>query len=590
MRADRLRRLRLAIVLVVTAILGVIAFGPATVAQASTNVTINGTGSSYAYPALDQWATNLERQGYDIIYSGTSSQQGRQQYIENQMDFAGSDIAFLTDGDADPFASVDVSQIGFAYSYIPDVAGGLSFLYNLQVQGRKITNMRLSGKTLAEIFTGQITNWDNPAITKDYGKQLPSIPITVVTRSDGAGESYFLSNWMLHEYPSLWVPFCEQQGGGSVCTKDPTEFYPNHVSNFRALQGADDVAGYVASSANNGAIGYAEYYYAKVEGIPSVSMLNAAGYFVQPTASNVAIALEAAQINTDQSSPDFLMQNLDNVYSDKDPRAYPLSSYSYLVVPRTSRTVGGHTYGPVSEFNTGKGKTLSGFVNYILCGAQQQAAQLGYSPLPEVMVKGGFLQDGLIPGAVKSPAAANYSSCDNPAYLNGKDVLTAEAPSPTVCQKYGAPLDCTVVDGKAKQTNSSTGPNSSTGLNSSTNPSSSANPNSTSGNNQNSTSGNSSNSPGSKSGPGSSESINPNTGQVESSTGQAANDVAAQPVGFASQPPEQWLFGVLTAVLLLAVIAVPAGLGTWLQRTTRRGRDTSGRGGSTPPPGPGTGR
>jgi hypothetical protein len=173
-------------------------------------------------------------------------------------------------------------------------------------------------------------------------------------------------------------------------------------------------------------------------------MLNAAGYYVPPTASNVAIALEKAQINENQDSVDFLTQNLDKVYTDPDPRAYPLSSYSYLIVPRDSRTIGGHTYYPLPGFTKAKGATLSSYVNYALCGGQKNVAALGYAPLPEPLVINGFQQDALIPGAVPSPAARHYDTCDNPAFYDGKDVLTATAPYPSPCQKATAPLNCTV--------------------------------------------------------------------------------------------------------------------------------------------------
>ncbi|HUN31506.1 MAG TPA: substrate-binding domain-containing protein [Trebonia sp.] len=569
MPATRLRRLRGGALLLVMAILGMMALGPASVAQASTYVPIIGAGSTYAYPALNQWATNLESQGLSISYTPNGSASGRQNYLANTVDYAGSDIAFLTKGDADPFAGVDIQQTNFAYSYIPDVAGGLSFLYNLQVDGHKIRNMRLSGKTLAEIFTGQISNWDNPAITHDYGQQLPSIPITVVTRSDGAGESYFLTNWMLKEYSSLWVPYCKAQGGGSLCNTTPTEFYPAQHAGFKALDGAQDVEQYVNSPVNNGAIGYAEYAYAIPDQIPVVSMLNAGGYYVQPTASNVAIALEKAQINEDPSSVDFLMQNLVDVYTDPDPRAYPLSSYSYLIVPRNSRP--GAPEG-ARGFPATKGATLSTYVNYILCQAQQSAGQLGYSPLPAPMVVGGFLQDGHIPGAVKSPASSNYSGCNNPAYENGKDVLTATAPYPNACQKASAPLNCTVVGGKPVSTNSSGngGGNSSNGGAGSPTGGSSKGPSGSTTNN------------GPSSGPSSGVKINPNTGQVESGTSATNTDVNAVPVGLASSPQEQWLFGSLTAVVLLAVIAVPTLLGASLQRAGRRQAYGSGGSGGQP--------
>ena len=63
-------------------------------------------------------------------------------------------------------------------------------------------------------------------------------------------------------------------------------------------------------------------------------MLNPAGYYVLPTASNVAVALTKAQIDEDPHSLNFLQQNLDSVYTFTDPRTYPLSSYSYLIVPK----------------------------------------------------------------------------------------------------------------------------------------------------------------------------------------------------------------------------------------------------------------
>ena len=543
MRADRLPGLRAAAVLAVIATVGVVAFGPARQAQASTWTPIVGAGSTYAYPALNQWATQLQSQGLSINYTPNGSAQGRQQYIQDNVDYAGTDIAFLTAGDADPFSGIDQTQLHFAYSYIPDVAGGLSFLYNIQVNGRRITNMRLSGETLAKIFTGQITNWDNPAITRDYGQQLPSIPITVVTRSDGAGESYFLTNWMLNQYPRIWVPYCRSQGGGSLCSKNPTELYPAQHAGFKALNGSSSVAIYVNSSVNNGAIGYAEYAYAIPNNIPVVSVLNKAGYYQQPTAANVAVSLHAAVINEDPNSVKFLMQNLAPVYSDTDPRTYPLSSYSYLVVPRDSRRSNGRTWGPQPSFTSAKGKTLSKYVGYILCQAQQNAQQLGYSPLPKPMVVGGFTQYNHIPGHLPQPQGNNYNNCNNPAYHNGVDTILTSAPQPNKCQKVGSPLNCS----PNAPGNGSTG----------------------SGNGQGNGHGNG-NGNGSGANPTSSASVNPNTGQAAGNGPGSANpNVVAQPVSLTGRPAEQWLFAVLTTFELIAVVVVPVVLGSWLQRRKR---------------------
>ena len=89
-------------------------------------------------------------------------------------------------------------------------------MYHLDVGGKQITNMRLSPKTIMEIFTGQITNWDDQQITKDYGAQLPSMPITPVVRSDGSGATYFFTRWMSHLFPSQWDAFCYKVTHGRV--------------------------------------------------------------------------------------------------------------------------------------------------------------------------------------------------------------------------------------------------------------------------------------------------------------------------------------------------------------------------------------
>ena len=98
---------------------------------------------------------------------------------------------------------------------------------HLDVGGKLITNLRLSGETIMKIFTGQITNWDSPEITKDYGTQLPNLRIIPVIRSDGSGATYFFTRWMAHEFPSQWNNFCATVSHGRV--KPPcgqTEFYP----------------------------------------------------------------------------------------------------------------------------------------------------------------------------------------------------------------------------------------------------------------------------------------------------------------------------------------------------------------------------
>ena len=531
-------------------------------AEAASYVPINGSGSTWAEPAIAQWARDMQPDGIEINFNGNGSAEGRQQYIEQQVDFADSDIAFLTQGD--PFGG------GFehpteSYSYIPIVAGGTVFMYNLVLNGKRVTNLRLSGPTIAKIFTGQITNWDDPAITRDYGAQLPNEPITVVTRSDGSGASYMFTQWLATEYSSLWHTFCTAQGGESPC--GPTEFYPGFGSSIQK-DGSDQVASFMASPVSQGAIGYDEYAYALNYGIPTVKMLNAAGYYTLPTASNVAIALQAAIINTDTHSVDYLMQNLQNVYTFNDPRTYPLSSYSYLIVPSNSSVTGL----PVpSTFTGAQGTTLSTWLNYVLCGAQQSAGALGYSPLPKNLVDGAFAQVDHIPGHVATPDPAQLEGCNNPTYSNGVNHLIVDAPMPSPCDFHTAPLDCTVSDGRAVSAGSGSGSGSGGGGGSG---SGSGGSGGSGGANGPGGAGAAATGPagagarasasGSAGAGGAGGGVGPSSG---TGTGQT---VLTEPVAVATSPYRQTVPAALTVVELLALVSAPVLAGYVLRRRRQK--------------------
>ena len=454
MKIRRSRRTAKLLVLLGTMLVLLVPVAPALASSAGSYIAISGSGSTWSAVALSQWAQNLHANGISINFNPDGSAAGRADYMGQQVDFAASDPPFRNG--SDPFDTGGAEHPTVGYSYVPDTAGGTAFMYHLNVGGHLITNLRLSGETIMKIFTGQITNWDNPEITKDYGTQLPNIPIIPVVRSDGSGATFFFTRWLAHVFPTQWNAFCSRVSGGRVggpgkpCSQ--TEFYPEKWGAAVAQNGSNNVASYITASYGQGAIGYDEYAYALNSHYPVVRVLNPAGYYVLPTASNVAVALTQAQINEDPSSRDFLQQDLDNVYTFKDPRSYPLSSYSYLIVPRASTTV-------PSNFSPGDGRTLSTYIDYFLCAGQQYSAELGYSPLPLNLVVGGLLQSSKIPGAIPTPSLA--SGCDNPTLKNGKLVVLADAPYPSKCDKLGAPLDCTTgaASGPSTSTSASTGTN-----------------------------------------------------------------------------------------------------------------------------------
>jgi ABC-type phosphate transport system substrate-binding protein len=524
----------------ITAALALTAAGLVTAAapaQAGSYVAISGSGSSWASVAIDQWSQDVRPSGIVVNYNPDGSAAGRADYMANQDDFAGSDPPFRNG--QDQLGGTGAEHPSQGYSYVPDTAGGTAFIYHISVGGKLIRNLRLSPSTIMKIFTGKITNWDNPAITHDYGARLPSLPITPVIRSDGSGATYFFTRWMAHLYPSQWNAFCDQVHPGIKPPCGQTEFYPQ-FGNAKAENGSNNVVTFITSSYGNGSIGYDEYAYALNSHYPVVKVLNPGGYFVLPTASNVAVALTKAVINEDSHSSDFLQQNLDSVYTFKDPRSYPLSSYSYLIVPRSGTQL-------PTNFTTQKGRTLSTYVNFMLCGGQQQMAQLGYSPLPKNLVVGGLLQNGRIPGHVSIPSQASLNRCHNPTMHDGQNILLKDAPYPSPCDKLGAPLNCVVRHGKAAAVGGG-GAGGGTGAGGS-------------GASAGASGASHSSSPGSTgTGPGA-------TGSTVAGT--AAGSVTGVPVSLAASGPSQSALAVFSAVGLLIVITLPPALLAWLRR--RRG-------------------
>ncbi|HEX5616402.1 MAG TPA: phosphate ABC transporter substrate-binding protein PstS [Acidimicrobiia bacterium] len=367
---------------------------------------VDGAGSTWSQIAVDQWRADVASQGLTVNYQGVGSSAGRQFYINGQVDFAVSEIPFQ-DGSAGGTNEIEAAKRR-PYAYLPIVAGGTSFMYHLVVNGQRVTDLRLSPATVARIFTGAITNWNHAEIARENpNRRLPNLAIKPVIRSDGSGTSAQFTAFMASQTPDVWRAFCQRVGLGSSCPA--TSLYPPFPGSA-AQQFSDGVANFVAAPYNNGAITYVEYGYAKERGFPVASVLNKAGYFVQPTAQAVAIALQGARFNPDGT------QNLGNVYTFPDNRAYPVSSYSYMIVP-TSVT---------DRFSREEGTTLGRFILYFLCAGQQKAEQLGYSPLPKVLVENGFAAVRKIPGA---PAPPPIAQCANPT-ITGNFITGASPPPP----------------------------------------------------------------------------------------------------------------------------------------------------------------
>ena len=323
---------------------------------------LNGTGSSFAAPAIETFASTVQNAPYNITvnYSSSSSGQGRYEFTNATTDFAVSDIAY-------GLGSQDATPPSFPYIYVPVTAAGIAFMYNIPGLTK---NLQLTSYTTCAILTGAITNWDDSHIAaSNPGVSLPNLPIRPMTESDPAGTNYVLEEWCIDEQPALWSAFANfvnHQAGNTVpiSATQPESEWPS-LSNGLSTDSTAAVASNVLN--NPGGIGGVQQQYAKDVnfglGDPAhgvVSEQNASGDYTQPTPVDVASALAyATQLPNGTHQLNF---------GGVGPHVYNPSTYSYLL-------------SPTKGWSCSKGTTMSEFVNYALTLGQQKSPTFFYASL-----------------------------------------------------------------------------------------------------------------------------------------------------------------------------------------------------------------
>ena len=359
-----------------------------------TGVQLNGAGSSFAAPAIEDFTHSVSVAPYslNVNYSSTSSGDGRYEFANQTTNFAVSDIAY-------GLGSTDTVPPGFSFIYVPITAGGIAFMYNIPGLAQ---TLQLSSYTACALLTGGITNWNDPAIAKDNpGVTLPNLMVRPVTESDSAGTNYVLEEWCIDEQPALWAAFANGQIHQSGGPDDGVAISPSSPnSNWPGLPGGLDqqsTSGVASNIATNaGAIGAVQVKYASDLGFgPSTpakgvaSVLNASGKYTQPTPVNVASALAyATQLANGTHQLNF---------GGVGPNVYNPSTYSYLLTKTTG-------------WNAADGAVLSGFVNFALTLGQEASPGFGYASLGLSLEQYGInavLAD--VPGAVAVTAAEQKS-------------------------------------------------------------------------------------------------------------------------------------------------------------------------------------
>src|SRR3954451_10056408 len=303
----------------------------------SVTATLNGAGSTFAAPIYQQVGADLKAKGLTINYQGVGSGAGVSQFAAGTVDFAGSDPA-LADEDKAAIKKGKPIQIPFAL-------GAITASYNLS--GVK-SGLKLDGATLANIYLGKVTSWDDPAIkAQNPGTDIPSTKITVVHRSDSSGTTKGFTQFLANYSP-------EWKNGPGV---DKDIKWPTGTG----AKGNDGVAASVKQT--DGAIGYGEQAYSLQNGFTFADVKNKAGIYVAPTLESTSAAAEGIEIPADLG-----VSTIDSA----NAAAYPIVSQTFAITYADPCNAGA---------DATKAKGLKQLMSYLLGNGQDTIKKLSYAPI-----------------------------------------------------------------------------------------------------------------------------------------------------------------------------------------------------------------
>ncbi len=295
-------------ILALAAVAALLAIAAATTAGATSTrtsgTTLSGAGSTFVSPLVSTWIPAIgSALGYEVQYSAIGSSGGINAITGRTVDFGASDAPL----------SPDQFTACKGCTQIPWALAATSVMYNLP--GVK-SLLHMDGPTLAKIFMGQITQWDDPAIKKlNAGVNLPSTKITIAHRSDGSGTTYNFTDYLSKVSPA-WK---SRIGVGTSVN------WPVGVGG----RGSAGVSALVAQT--EGAIGYADVAFALKNHFSYFAMKNRNGKFATPGAKGI---LAAAMSDVKPTAGTNELSIVDP--PKKFPLAYPISTYTYVIVPLQS--------------------------------------------------------------------------------------------------------------------------------------------------------------------------------------------------------------------------------------------------------------
>jgi phosphate transport system substrate-binding protein len=297
-----------------------------------------GAGSSFISNYLEACRISYAKvTGNTVTYSSLGSGAGRSQLTSKIIDFAGTDTPY-NPGEAKPSGIV----------YVPFIAGPIGVIYRLDGYSKPI---QLKKQTLANIFAGRITKWNDKAIISDntikgVKPKLPSTPIRIAYRADGSGTSQIFTEYLNAVAPKIWT---------KAGNKDFKSAYPGTLS-FSSQSGSGSHGVVMIARQMNGVITYAESSFAG--GLKLALIENGAGKFTAPTSNAASQFLS----DFEPLANGLIKAN----YNNKNPLSYNVSAFSYIVASKES---------------TPKNDSVKEFLSFAVTRCNKEAVSAGYSPL-----------------------------------------------------------------------------------------------------------------------------------------------------------------------------------------------------------------
>ncbi len=301
--------------------------------------SVSGAGATFPYPIYAKWADMYNKEtGFRLNYQSIGSGGGIKQIKSKTVTFGASDM---------PLEPKDLTASGLIQ--FPTVVGGDVPVVNLD--GIGTGDLTLDGPTLANIFLGKITKWDDPAIKKlNPNAKLPSNAIVVVHRSDGSGTTFIFT-----DYLSKVSPQWKSDVGASTSVEWPAGI---------GAKGNEGVSNNVTQT--KGAIGYVEYAYALENKMASVKMINMDGKAVAPSAK----AFQAAAGNADWANSDHYFVILTD---EPGAESWPIAGATFILMYK-------QPVDPAASADALK------FFDWAYTNGREAAEALDYVPLPAPVI------------------------------------------------------------------------------------------------------------------------------------------------------------------------------------------------------------